>query len=676
MPIAPDPPFPKRAGHVVRSKDWNDLVVEVRRLDSAKVTRAGAATITGPLTVQDSQMRTSPVVGTRLHVMDSAAPAVVRIQSELPSGPVRVEMWADRRGSTNEWRPAYIQSVDRGDFTGGLSFATNGTGMAQRRQSVEGMRLVNGRLAVGTVTAWPAAPLHVMDDESPAVVRIQSGVASGAGRLEIWSGQPDSAGEWRPGYIQAYDAGAPGNFTGGLSFATNGVGAGAKQGAVEAMRIVNGRVGVGAMTASPASRLHVVDDASPAVLRVQSTAAPGAARLEMWTHPRESANEWRLGYIQGFDAGAPGGFTGGLSLGTNGAGLGQRQGEVEAMRLVNGRVAIGAGVSPAARLHVVDTVSPAVVRIQSTVASGASRLEMWSDAPGGAAEWRPGFIQSIDAGGFTGGLAFGTNGSGDAQRQGEVEVMRLVNGRLGIGLTAPGRMLDVADRIRVRQGPSGSAALSLFQANADRAFLGMFNDNIVSLSSNPGSTLGLLVDMTTGNAGVRVGPHPQLSLWVNGDTYVTTRLRDNRIRSALAASNQISIFSFFNQTGWNDIPGMNATIVSPTWIFGAQWFLFRFNMPGVQVQGVTQAQAEFRLMVDNVQQAYALHEFHTDSWALQGVSLERMLNLAQGSHTVSVQWSIRSPQARIGIPGGLPEVRATLWGSFNGDVRGLNIIEL
>src|SRR5690349_16130383 len=50
MPITPDPPFPKSRNDTVRSKDWNEVVDEVIRLDTAKVDRAGD-TITGPLTV-------------------------------------------------------------------------------------------------------------------------------------------------------------------------------------------------------------------------------------------------------------------------------------------------------------------------------------------------------------------------------------------------------------------------------------------------------------------------------------------------------------------------------------------------------------------------------------------------------------------------------------------------
>jgi hypothetical protein len=487
MPIAPDKPFPKMKGHIVRSKDWNDLIAEVQRLDVAKVNRAGDI-VRGPLTVQDAvgPSPVNPAPGTRLHVLETAAPAVLRIQSALSFGPARLEMWSDKPGSPTEWRPGYIQSFDAGDFTGGLSFITNGTGTAQR------------------------------------------------------------------------------------------------QGAVEAMRVVNGRVG------------------------------------------------------------------------------------------------IGFAASPAARLHVVDNVSPAVLRLQSMLGSGSGRLEMWSDPPGSPNEWRPGYIQSFDAGpagAFTGGLSFFTNGTGAAQRQGSVEAMRLVNGRMGVGVPAPGYKVDVADRIRLRQGPSGEAGLWLFQTtpNADRAFIGMQNDNLVGLFGAAGANWALNMDVTNGNLGVRASPAAPWALYVNGDEYVNGRLRDGKLRMQAAMPNAISIFSLSDAQAWNNVPNMSLSVVSPG--IGA-WFHIRFNMNGVQTMGVTQSHAEFRLLIDNGQYDYTLHEFHqSDGWELRGVFLERMIFLAAGAHTVNVQWSVRSPQAKPAV-GPVPETRVTLFGCYYGDNRFLTAIEL
>ena len=68
-----------------------------------------------------------------------------------------------------------------------------------------------------------------------------------------------------------------------------------------------------------------------------------------------------------------------------------------------------------------------------------------SDPQGSANEWRPGYIQSADNGGFTGGLSFVVNGTGFDNRLGEVETMRIVNGRVGIGTTTPVTLLQVGN---------------------------------------------------------------------------------------------------------------------------------------------------------------------------------------------------------------------------------------
>lgn len=51
MPLNPDQPFPKNQGDNIRSKDWNDAVNEIIRLDTAKLGLATGGNITGPLNV-------------------------------------------------------------------------------------------------------------------------------------------------------------------------------------------------------------------------------------------------------------------------------------------------------------------------------------------------------------------------------------------------------------------------------------------------------------------------------------------------------------------------------------------------------------------------------------------------------------------------------------------------
>jgi len=53
MTFTPDPPALKSRGDLIRSKDWNDAIGELQRLDTAKVNKLGDA-ITGTLTVSGS----------------------------------------------------------------------------------------------------------------------------------------------------------------------------------------------------------------------------------------------------------------------------------------------------------------------------------------------------------------------------------------------------------------------------------------------------------------------------------------------------------------------------------------------------------------------------------------------------------------------------------------------
>jgi hypothetical protein len=82
MVLTPDQPFPKTRGHVIRSKDWNDAIVEVQRLDTAKVNKAGD-TITGSLTVGASLSVGTTTAGSRLE-LGGTSDLVFRASAEDP----------------------------------------------------------------------------------------------------------------------------------------------------------------------------------------------------------------------------------------------------------------------------------------------------------------------------------------------------------------------------------------------------------------------------------------------------------------------------------------------------------------------------------------------------------------------------------------------------------------
>ncbi|MCL4790359.1 MAG: hypothetical protein KJ070_26845, partial [Verrucomicrobia bacterium] len=65
--------------------------------------------------------------------------------------------------------------------------------------------------------------------------------------------------------------------------------------------LVGGEVGIG--TSNPQGALHVYSASSPTTIRLQSSAQPGAGRIEFLSDPQGSASEWRPGYIQSTDNG-------------------------------------------------------------------------------------------------------------------------------------------------------------------------------------------------------------------------------------------------------------------------------------------------------------------------------------------------------------------------------------
>jgi hypothetical protein len=104
VPIIPDPPFPKTQGDNIRSKDWNDVVKEVQRLDTAKLTATDYAF---------AQSAAADIVFTQLNASGATQPV------------------------TTNFRPKFVWITGNMSATlAGLAFGTPVSGYADTRASV------------------------------------------------------------------------------------------------------------------------------------------------------------------------------------------------------------------------------------------------------------------------------------------------------------------------------------------------------------------------------------------------------------------------------------------------------------------------------------------------------------------------------------------------------------
>jgi hypothetical protein len=125
MVLTPDQPFPKTRGQVIRSKDWNDAIVEVIRLDNAKVNKAGD-TITGPLTVGGSLNVGTTTPGSKLE-LGGNSDLVLRATAEDPGDIVFQSSVGTQKGrvwSNPTAGPALFLSS--GDITPDLTIDASG----------------------------------------------------------------------------------------------------------------------------------------------------------------------------------------------------------------------------------------------------------------------------------------------------------------------------------------------------------------------------------------------------------------------------------------------------------------------------------------------------------------------------------------------------------------------
>jgi hypothetical protein len=95
--------------------------------------------------------------------------------------------------------------------------------------------------------------------------------------------------------------------------------------------------------------------------------------------------------------------------------------------------------------------------------------------------------------------------------------------------------------------------------------------------------------------------------------------------------------------------------------------LVLFKTGGVQGYPGKLVRARFRLLIDNKEKAFTLHEFHNEAWELRDASLMWLESLTPGNHVFKVQWS-----AEAGTAGTSVAVSAC-W--YN-DLRSLIVVKL
>jgi hypothetical protein len=106
-----------------------------------------------------------------------------------------------------------------------------------------------------------------------------------------------------------------------------------------------------------------------------------------------------------------------------------------------------------------------------------------------------------------------------------------------------------------------------------------------------------------------------------------------RAREIVTASNQI----FTTVVDWRDVPNMQLGFDA-----GANPVLLLFKAGGVQINGVANGRARFRMLLDGVQVAFVLYEFHNNGWELRDTTLVHMGTVTPGRHNVTVQWHTES----------------------------------
>jgi hypothetical protein len=225
MPITPDPPYPKSQGDIIRSKDWNQAVEEIKRLDNAKANRA-TDRFTGPLAVDGHLSVGAPAAENAENwskVIDLLGAANAKLS--LRTAQIDARALAHEAG----WWGSPPGMIVGTKTNHSLNLATQ----ARTRLTIDAA----GRVGIGLTS--PDSPLHILGGNW--------NVAAGEGDLKIGNDT------YRLKIGVALGGGGAGDARIFAQGGTNRLMLGS--GTADVLTIMNGRVGIG--TSTPESALDV-----------------------------------------------------------------------------------------------------------------------------------------------------------------------------------------------------------------------------------------------------------------------------------------------------------------------------------------------------------------------------------------------------------------------------------